>query len=89
MTSQLTNTKERLDKVAPIIYTSGKSLFKRYMDNYVIHTKGYFILAPSGSGKTYYVNHQRFKDWIDGDVLWDEAGAFPAWGWWKGGFGGS
>jgi hypothetical protein len=52
------------------------------MDEYKTHERGLFILAPSGSGKTYFVKHHSQKDWIDGDELWNAAGAHPKGAWW-------
>lgn len=49
---------------------------------YVTHPKGLFILAPSGSGKTYFCKNQTTKHWIDGDDLWMGAGAHPEGSWW-------
>ncbi|MCR4312184.1 MAG: ATP-binding protein [Candidatus Uhrbacteria bacterium] len=48
----------------------------------IVHDKGLFILAPSGSGKTYFVKNQAEKHWIDGDQLWNAAGAHPEGPWW-------
>ena len=50
-------------------------VFKAITKEFVLHEKGYFILAPSGVGKTYYVTNQKEKHWIDGDYLWDITGA--------------
>ncbi len=48
----------------------------------ITHDKGLFVLAPSGSGKTYFVKHQIKKDWVDGDLIWSAAGAHPEGEWW-------
>lgn len=39
-------------------------------------------MAPSGVGKTYYVNNQEESDWIDGDEIWMATGAQPDRPWW-------
>ena len=39
-------------------------------------------MAPSGTGKTYFVERQKEKHWMDGDVLWESAFAHPAGPWW-------
>jgi hypothetical protein len=59
----------------PVIFSDGTKLYKELAEKYELHDKGLFILAPSGVGKTYYVNHQSKMDWIDGDSLWTVAGA--------------
>lgn len=68
---------ELLDKVKPVSFVDGKEIFKKFMDEYIVHKKGIFILAPSGTGKTHYVKNQKQKDFIDGDKLWTAAGAHP------------
>lgn len=50
-------------------------VFEALSGDYLVHSKGLFILAPSGAGKTYFVNHQAEKHWIDGDYLWVITGA--------------
>lgn len=54
---------------------------------YIQHKEGFFIMAPSGAGKTHYVNHQKEnsdgkRDWMDGDSLWQRSGAHPDREWW-------
>jgi hypothetical protein len=53
-----------------------------FKKRYISHKKGFFIMAPSGVGKTYFVNHQESPDWIDGDKIWEAAGAAPPRAWW-------
>ena len=57
--------------------------FNQLKEEYKTHVKGYFIYGPSGVGKTYFVEHQKEKNWIDGDVLWSAAKAFPNTDWWN------
>jgi len=59
-----------------------EEVVERFATEYIPHERGFFIMAPSGVGKTYYVNHQRQKDWIDGDKLWVASGAHPNRAWW-------
>ncbi len=63
-----------LDNKTPpkvVIFTDGINFYKELSKKYIQHKgRGYFILAPSGSGKTYYVNNQKDQHWIDGDYLW-------------------
>lgn len=59
----------------PVVFSDGTQFFDGLSEEYIRHNRGFFILAPSGSGKTYFVNKQQQKDWIDGDVLWPMAGA--------------
>jgi hypothetical protein len=49
--------------------------FDELAKTYVKHKAGLFILAPSGTGKSYFTSRQDKKDWIDGDILWPLAGA--------------
>jgi hypothetical protein len=64
------------------IFCDGEKVLKKFQKEYVVHKKGFFILAPSGSGKTYFVKNQKKKDWIDGDDLWMAAKAHPDDAWW-------
>lgn len=64
------------------IFCDGKEILKKFQQEYVTHSKGFFILAPSGSGKTHFVKNQATKDWIDGDDLWLATGAQPQNEWW-------
>lgn len=66
----------------PRILTKSTDTYKVFLDETIPHTKGYFILAPSGTGKTYYTSRQIEMHWIDGDALWNAAGAHPQVQWW-------
>lgn len=64
------------------MFTDGTSVYGEFAKEYITHKQGFFILAPSGSGKTYFINHQKEKHWIDGDILWEKANAHPTEEWW-------
>lgn len=61
----------------PVIFADGSKVYDKLAKEFVRHDKGLFILAPSGAGKTYFVNHQLKKDWVDGDNLWAITNADP------------
>jgi hypothetical protein len=64
-----------MDTSTPVIFSDGTVFFDNLSRDYIRHHKAYFILAPSGAGKTRFVNSQQEKHWIDGDVLWPSANA--------------
>lgn len=70
------------DEKTPLVFTNGTKVYNNLKKEYITHEKGFFICGPSGIGKTYFVNHQKEKNWIDGDVLWEACGAFPNGQWW-------
>lgn len=74
-----------LDPNTPIIFADGTEVYKKFGETYIVHKRGFFILAPSGSGKTYYINSQKDKHWIDGDELWMATNAHPDNAWWTAG----
>ncbi|MFZ3010085.1 MAG: hypothetical protein WA030_03655 [Candidatus Microsaccharimonas sp.] len=59
----------------PVVFADGTAIYDDLAKTYTRHAEGLFILAPSGTGKSYYVNAQSEKAWIDGDVLWVVTGA--------------
>ena len=71
-----------LDPKAPIIFADGTKLYTELEKKYSTHKVGYFIMAPSGAGKTYFVKSQKVLNWIDGDDLWMSAKAHPDGEWW-------
>ncbi len=71
-----------LDENTPLIFTDGTVVYDDLAKEYIRHTKGYFIAAPSGAGKTYFIDHQEAKHWIDGDTLWMATNAHPKGEWW-------
>lgn len=74
--------KNFLEQNTPIIFTDGSKVYNELKQKYITHEKGLFIYGPSGVGKTYYINHQKVNNWIDGDVLWGACNAFPKGDWW-------
>lgn len=67
----------------PLVFTDGTDIYNELKKEYKTHKKGYFIYGPSGVGKTYFINHQKIKNWIDGDILWSITKAFPNGEWWN------
>ena len=67
----------------PLIFSDGTSTYNALKKEYITHNKGYFIYGPSGVGKTYFINNQKVKNWIDGDILWEATKAFPNGDWWN------
>ncbi len=70
-------------KMNSVVFTDGEQVYSELAKKYMTHDKGLFILAPSGTGKTYFCDHQSEPHWIDGDELWVKAGAHPDGAWWK------
>lgn len=59
------------------ILNDGTQYYEELSKKYIKHDKGLFILAPSGVGKTHFCTRQKEPHWIDGDYLWETAGAHP------------
>lgn len=70
------------DLKTPLVFADGTAVYEKFAKKYITHRVGYFIMAPSGSGKTYFINNQKEKHWIDGDTLWEATGAAPKGEWW-------
>jgi len=66
-----------------VVFADGDDFFKKLEDKYISHDKGFFVLAPSGTGKTHFCKNQIDTDWIDGDDLWISSGAHPNYDWWN------
>jgi hypothetical protein len=66
----------------PLVFADGTDTYKRIAERTVRHSAGYFILAPSGAGKTHYIENQKEHHWIDGDEIWMSAKAHPEGPWW-------
>ncbi|MBI2042008.1 MAG: hypothetical protein HYT20_03255, partial [Candidatus Nealsonbacteria bacterium] len=56
--------------------------YKELGEKYIKHKVGFFILAPSGVGKTHFIKNQKEQHWIDGDEVWMMAKAHPDGQWW-------
>jgi len=72
----------KLDFKTPLIFTDGTDFFAKLGKKFITHKRGFFIMAPSGSGKTYFIDRQKEKHWMDGDSLWESANAHPKGMWW-------
>lgn len=59
----------------PIIFSDGTTFYDNLAKTYRRHNRGLFILAPSGAGKSHFVDNQDDRHWIDGDYLWPIANA--------------
>lgn len=66
----------------PSLFQEDNGVYARFLSETVNHSQGFFILAPSGTGKTHFISRQKEKHWIDGDTLWVATGAHPATDWW-------
>ncbi len=71
-----------LDDTVPLVFADGTKVYEQLAQDYITHKKGYYILAPSGSGKTHFIESQEEKHWIDGDILSMSAKAHPEGEWW-------
>lgn len=71
-----------LGKDTPLVFADGTETYAKLGQKYIQHDNGFFILAPSGSGKTYFTERQKEKHWIDGDEVWMMAKAHPDGAWW-------
>lgn len=63
-------------------FADGSDVYSKLSEKFTRHDKGCFILAPSGAGKTFYIENNGNRDWIDGDELWMATGAQPDGAWW-------
>ncbi|KKP64261.1 MAG: hypothetical protein UR60_C0025G0017 [Candidatus Moranbacteria bacterium GW2011_GWF2_34_56] len=63
--------KNLIPSKTPLMFSDGSTVYNKFKKEYKVHSKGFFILAPSGAGKTYYIKNQKAKHWIDGDLLWE------------------
>ncbi len=75
--------KRALPLKTPLIFADGSTFYEALAKEYITHTRGLFVLAPSGAGKTYYIERQTTQHWIDGDALWMSARAQPKGRWWE------
>lgn len=72
-----------LDGATPLVFADGTDVYGKLRDTYRTHDRGFFILAPSGAGKTHFIENQKEPHWIDGDDLWMAARAHPQGAWWE------
>lgn len=71
---------------SPVTFKDNQAFYDHFATQYRKHDQGFFILAPSGAGKTYFCKNQTEPHWIDGDDLWIASGAHPdGVEWWLGG----
>ena len=66
----------------PSIFQKNEGIYKKFLDETLHHTRGFFILAPSGSGKTHFIKRQTEINWLDGDAIWIASRAHPDLPWW-------
>lgn len=66
----------------PLVFADGSKVYEKLAKKYIRHSRGFFIMAPSGAGKTYFIEHQEEMHWLDGDDLWQATHAFPNSAWW-------
>lgn len=66
----------------PLMFEDGSAVYNKFAKQFITHKQGFFIIAPSGSGKTYFIDRQKEKHWMDGDALWEAANAHPQGPWW-------
>ena len=71
-----------LDFDTPLIFADGTAFWKQVTDQHIAHERGFFILGPSGAGKTHFVKDQKEPHWIDGDAIWTGTRAAPTGEWW-------
>lgn len=71
-----------LEPDVPLIFADGTEVYKKLKEKYITHKAGYFILAPSGTGKTHFIKNEKKPNWIDGDEIWMMAKAHPEGQWW-------
>ena len=71
-----------LDFKLPLMFSDGTKVYEEFAKKYITHKHGFFILAPSGVGKTHFIKNQKEPHWMDGDALWESTNAHPAGEWW-------
>ena len=72
----------------PLIFADGTDFYKNLAKDYVVHKKGFFIMGPSGVGKSHYYRNQKEgeRHWIDADRVWRWSRAMPKGAWWEKGY---
>lgn len=71
-----------LDPKLPVVFQDGTDIYNELAKKYITHKTGFFIMAPSGAGKTHFVKSQKELHWLDGDELWMATNAHPDGEWW-------
>ena len=66
----------------PLMFADGAEVYQDLEKQYIRHDRGFFIMAPSGAGKTHFVKNQDKPHWLDGDLLWTLTKAHPSGAWW-------
>jgi hypothetical protein len=84
-TDPLQDQEGLLSMETPLVFADGTEFFKTLAKDYVVHEKGFFILGPSGVGKSHYYRNQKEgeRHWIDADRLWRWSKAMPKGAWWE------
>ncbi len=69
----------------PLVFADGTAVYSEFAKRYITHRQGFFILGPSGIGKSHFVRGQAAGEqhWIDADQLWRKTRAMPAGAWWE------
>ena len=71
-----------IDPNTPLMFDDGQRVYEEFLDKFPTHKSGFFILAPSGAGKSHFTESEAGRDWIDGDNLWKATKAHPDEAWW-------
>jgi hypothetical protein len=87
-TDPLQDQEELLNLETPLVFADGSNFYKKLSEGYLVHQKGFFILGPSGVGKSHYYRQQKenAKHWIDADRVWRWSKAMPKGAWWEKGY---
>lgn len=74
-----------LELRTPVIYADGTAFYNQLAQEYIAHEMGFFILGPSGVGKSHYYRNQPAdaRHWIDADRVWRWSKAMPKGAWWE------
>lgn len=82
---QLQDQEGLLSAETPLVFTDGTAFFEKLAKEYIKHKRGYFILGPSGVGKSHFYRNQKEgeRHWIDADRVWRWANAMPKGKWWE------
>lgn len=73
------------DISTPLVFADGTEIYDKVANEYARHKKGFFVLGPSGVGKSHYIRNQDIneKHWVDADQLWRWTRAMPLGAWWE------